>query len=135
MARPRTPSKHLKLRGAFAINPSRSREDPPGRGPFGMPPAELDELEQKAWFKIESEVPEGLLTGSDRILVEMAACLLAEFWRNRKNLKVIREFRQYIGHLGLSGAARAKLDMPAKPKENPFSAFTKKAEAAAKAPH
>ena len=98
-----------------------------------MPPPELDELEQKAWFKIESEVPEGLLTGSDRILVEIAACLLAEFWRNRRNLKVIREFRQFIGHLGLSGAARAKLDMPAKPKENTFQKWAKQVRAASKA--
>lgn len=123
MGRHRKPSNVLDAAGAFKKNPNRSRSDPKTKGEIGRAPAYLSKTEQKAWRDIVKQAPHGVLTGSDRIMVETAARYLAEArdgWSdmsaaNRTGLVGV------MGRLGLSPADRAKIAMPGDDDDDPFA--------------
>ena len=82
MARPRKPTHVLELSGAFQKNPQRRRAreaEPEITLGVGDPPAGLTTLEDAAWREIAQTAHVGILSAGDRIAVEMAARLLAEF--------------------------------------------------------
>lgn len=62
MARPRTPTNVLKLRGAFKKDPARGREredEPIVTEPLGEPPEDWNDWQLKAWANIVSWGAEG----------------------------------------------------------------------------
>ena len=83
MARPRTATAILRARGAFRHDPQRERIDPEPTGQLcTSPPDHLTPEQQKAWQRIVDTAPQKVLYRSDEIMLDLAACLLAEYMRD-----------------------------------------------------
>jgi len=106
----------LEKQGAFRHNPQRRRTPPKGRGKLpGEPPEDLDleRWETKAWKEIVRSIPPGVATGSEIILVEVAARLLGRLRRSVDlNGSQISQLRYILTDLGCSPAARERLGLP-----------------------
>lgn len=121
MGRPRTPSNVLELRGAFAHNPDRRREDAPGAGPFERdPPTHLTPDVVPAWSYLVARLPSVALTSSDEIAVEQAARVLAGLWalanmgplglQTQEFKRLDDSLRQWLIQLGMTIQARTKIN-------------------------
>ena len=133
MARPRTPSNILELRGAFKAHPERAREDAPGAGPFARePPAHLPMPTQRAWCYVVERLPGITLTSSDELAVEQCARTLAAIWDAEARMGPLAAslpaFKQlndalarWLGELGMT--PRARTTFAAAPRERKPSAF------------
>lgn len=117
VARPRTPTNVLRLRGAFRRNPQRARRDPEPAGELGEPPAHLTELELACWRELVAMSAPGVLTAGDRWMVEIAARLMAEY-RSGAEFRPARLTRLHsaLAALGLSPSDRSKV-IPTKPEQ------------------
>lgn len=124
MARPRTPTKILELKGAFKTHPERKRKtEPEPNGKFSpRVPGYLTGAQKKTWREIVKLVPAGVLADADKIHVEVVACLLAEFRLAPDEMETARLGRmtQEMGKLGLNPSARASLVVE-KPKSNKYA--------------
>ena len=124
MARPRTPTNIIDLKGAFKVNPERKRPaEPAPNAPFDLkPPAYLLACQKKTWREVVKRVPAGVLGDADRMHVEIVACLLADFRSLQGAMDTTRIGRltQEMGKLGLNPSARASLVVD-KPKANKYA--------------
>jgi phage terminase small subunit len=124
MARPKTATNILELKGAFKTHPERKRKNEPAGSPIvsATAPAHLSDGQSAAWAEIVAVVPAGVLTGSDSIHLEIVACLLAEFRAEHGLLDTARITRltSEMGKLGLNPSARAGLSVE-KPKVNKYA--------------
>jgi hypothetical protein len=111
MARPRTPSNILELRGSFKKNPQRRRQDAPGAGPVDFkPPAHLPTDVAPAWRWLCERLPKILISRSDEIGIEAAARLLTEVWSQRRpEPRLYAELRAWLRELGMTVQARTKM--------------------------
>lgn len=126
MARPRTATEILKARGAFKKDPQRARVDPePTSGLRKTPPVHLTADQKKAWRRIVKAAPAGVLMNSDEIMLELAACLLAEFQADPGGMQTARLLRleSQLGKFGLSPSDRAKIGVEKPPAPNAFDEF------------
>ena len=118
MARPRKPSPVLKVIGSYDKHPERKREnEPEGVGLFpSEPPKHLSAEIQVTWQEIVAVVPLGVLTGSDKFIVELCAGLLAELRRDPHEMLAARltQLRVALGALGLTPSDKSKLSIPAR---------------------
>ncbi len=123
MARPRTATNILEARGAFKANPNRARPNEPRvSDPFPTTCPDYLTAEQAAcWREVCRLCPAGVLTGADPIVVEIVACLLAEFRRDPDAMQVSRITRltSEMGKIGLTPSSRASLTV-AQPTGNEF---------------
>lgn len=131
MARPRTPSNVLAMRGAFDKNPKRGKErenEPEATGDIGDPPADWDEGVKACWREIVGLIAPGVLGKSDRLAVEMAANLLHQLRQSKWLVPaaVLTRYETLIGKFGMTPSDRSKVSVPKKPDVNPFSALVKK---------
>jgi phage terminase small subunit len=124
MARPKTPSNILQLKGAFDKNPQReNKSEPAGNGDFvAEAPAHLSQAEAACWDEVVGLVPAGVLTGSDLLQVELVAKLLVRFREEGAEMpaQLLTRFSAEMGKIGLSPSSRAGLSV-SKPKTNKFS--------------
>lgn len=124
MARPRKPTNVLELTGAFKKNPQRARKDAETAGPLSSAPAHLGGAALHAWNEIAQHAPLDVLTDSDRIALELAAHLLAQFRDNPVDFpstKLVR-LEALLGKFGMTPADRAKVGGKREaPKGNPFA--------------
>ena len=121
MARPRTPSNVLELRGAFKKHPERRRAAVQPAGEFDTnPPAHLPQEQVRAWRAVVAQIPPGVLTASDGLSVEIMAGLMSRYWLTGE-LDYVKELRMWFGQYGLTGAGREKITAKPKPASNPFS--------------
>jgi phage terminase small subunit len=112
MPRPRTATAILEARGAFKKDPQRKRVDPKPSGELcATPPVHLTPEQQRAWRRIVDTAPAGVLMNSDEIMLEMAACLLAEFQTDPNGMLTARITRLEVqlGKFGLSPSDRARI--------------------------
>ncbi len=112
MARPRTPTKVLKLRGAFEKDPKRGKareNEPPPGGPLGPPPKEFDEAHQARWNEITEWCP--WLEASHRFQVE-AVCRLIVRMRNEFKSADVGILTAALSKLGMNPVDRSKVQMP-----------------------
>lgn len=112
MSRPRTATAILDARGAFKKHPERKRTDPKVSDPFPeTAPETLTPLQVKWWHRVREMIPKGVLTGADQLTVRVCACLAAEYERSPDDMPTARiaQMRGFMGELGLSPSARAKL--------------------------
>ena len=126
MARPRTATAILEARGAFKKDPQRARVDPePTGGLRKLPPANLTADQKKAWNRIVKVAPAGVLMNSDEIMLELAACLLAEFQADPGGMQTARLLRleTQLGKFGLSPSDRARIGVEKSPAPNAFDEF------------
>jgi len=113
MARPRKPSNILEMKGAFRKDPQRRREDPKTEVGLGDAPDYFDDQEEKIWHEIGNSAPEGVLSKSDRICVEMLVPLIVRL-RNRELLKAAeRSFMlSTLTRMGCTPADRSRVAEP-----------------------
>ncbi|WP_250463708.1 MULTISPECIES: hypothetical protein [unclassified Caballeronia] len=111
MARACTPAKVLKMRGFYRRNPSRRREEPHVTKPLGDHPAHFSGAELAAWNDIAHGAPRDVLISSDRVTVQFAARLLADFARRLGKFTAAKLARldAMLGKFGLSPADRSKV--------------------------
>lgn len=126
MARIPQPREVAELKGATRHDPQRYRKVP-AKSAFalGQPPDYMAADAKAGWFELETYAAAGVLTGGDRLVLEVTATLLAEFRRDPSEFSAAR-----LGHLigclarlGLTPADRQKLGTEKPPEENPFNEF------------
>ncbi|MCC4621780.1 hypothetical protein LL965_17500 [Xanthomonas cassavae CFBP 4642] len=126
MARHKQPDELARLKGADKRNPQRyKRQAPKSKVALGQPPDHLPADAAAAWKELEKCAPPGVLTCSDRFVMEIAGSLLAEFRSKGPEFKAAK-YSHLIGclaRLGLTPADRQKLGADKPPKENLFDAF------------
>ena len=124
MARPRTPTNVLDARGAFKKNPQRKRQDADTAGQLTGAPAHLTGAARQAWEEITRCAPRDVLTESDRLALELAAQLLAQFRTDPVEFPAAKLVRleALLGKFGMTPADRAKVGGKKEaPKGNPFA--------------
>ncbi|HEN8733336.1 TPA: hypothetical protein U8207_001723 [Pseudomonas putida] len=125
MARPRKPTNVLELTGAFKKDPQRRREDAEPVGELTAPPAHINGAVLHAWKEIAKYAPRDVLTNSDRLTLELAANLLAQFRTNPLDFPAAKLVRleAMLGKFGMTPADRSKVGGGKKdaPKGNAFA--------------
>lgn len=126
MARPRTASNILELKGAFKRNPSRKRErehEPEAEGDIGPAPEWFSNGARQCWDEIVGLCHRGTLCKADRLIVEHAAHLLELLrtanWIAHPSLLI--RFEAALGKLGLTPADRSKVKAKLAPPKNAFA--------------
>lgn len=126
MARHKQPAELAKLKGADKRNPQRYRKETPKTGKsLGRAPPYLPEEVAAVWKELEKCALPGVLTSSDRFIMEVTSSLLAEFRASRGEF-VAAKYSHLIGclaRLGLTPADRQKLGTEKTPEGNPFDEF------------
>ena len=116
MARPRTPTAILELRGAFKNHPSRLKErkyEPLVLTGLPDPPPRLDKLAASMWLEMKTK---GFwLTSVDRFLVEIAATLMAAYRGDQQKSGDTALLIGVLGKIGFAPKDRGKLNMPETP--------------------
>lgn len=116
MARPRTATNILEMKGAFKHDPQRRRPDEPkvSAAIRKTPPRNLTKEQKACWKEILKLAPEGVLTAADAISVEIVACLLAEYRHDPLLMPASRITRltTEMKTLGLNPSGRASLVVP-----------------------
>ena len=126
MGRHRQPRELAELKGAVRKHPGRYRAVvPPCDVEIGGPPEHMAASAAAAWRELESYSLRGVLKGSDRLMLEIAANLVAEFradpggmMSSRVNILV-----GCLARLGLSPADRQRLGVPPEAAPNEFDIF------------
>ena len=125
MARPRKPTNVLELTGAFKKDPQRRREDAEPVGELTAPPAHINGAVLHAWKEIAKYAPRDVLTNSDRLSLELAANLLAQFRNDPLDFPAAKLVRleAMLGKFGMTPADRSKVGGGKKdaPKGNAFA--------------
>lgn len=111
MARPRLPTAVKEMTGAFIKHPERRPKAEP-KPPAGLGPAprRLSPAQRECWDELVDQAAAGVLTKSDRTIVELAARLMAELWSAAEiaPAKAAR-LESALGRLGLTPADRSRV--------------------------
>jgi phage terminase small subunit len=132
MARPRKPTHLLAISGGLDKNPQRYTDragEPVDDRELGDPPPKLDPAAQAAWREIAQVAPVGVLAQADRLIVELAAMLVAQFRRqgDLMPLPAVTRLQSVLGDLGLTPASRSKVTAAAsKPQAGRFAGIGKR---------
>jgi phage terminase small subunit len=104
------PTAVLQLTGAYKTHPERKRIDPETSS-LGDPPSHLTECEKNAWEELVKSSPLEVLRGSDAQMLEICACLLADFRANRTTITPakIAQLTRSLSTLGRTPIDRARL--------------------------
>jgi hypothetical protein len=113
MARPRTPTAVLELRGAFKNHPSRLRErenEPICTEPLPDPPRRLPKDVKAAWREMKDR---GFwLSSPDQFLVLIAATYMARHRTDECESAETALLIKVLNMIGFSPAERRKLNLP-----------------------
>ena len=113
LARPRTPTAVLELRGAFKNHPSRLRDrklEPLVTTPLPEPPRRLPKPVRSVWVEMGSY---GFcLTSADKFLVEIAATLMSRYRGDELKSADTSLLIGLLNKIGFSPAERRKLNLP-----------------------
>ena len=126
MGRTAQPREVAELKGSTKQNPQRYRREPAkSEYLLGQPPDYMAEDAKAVWFELETYAAKGVLTGGDRLVLEVTSTLVAEFRRNPGEFSAAK-----IGHLigclarlGLTPADRQRIGVEKPKDENPFNDF------------
>lgn len=123
MARHAQPREVAELKGAHKKDPQRYRgETPKANLPLGEAPDHMNGKAQSCWFELSTYALPGVLTGADRVMLEMASNLLAEYRVDPTEFSV-GKYTHLIGLLarfGMSPADRQKLSVDKPKEDNPY---------------
>lgn len=126
MARPKTPTNVLKLRGTLPRHKDRLQQaEPVPTAELGNPPQHLDAAALECWTEIAAICPPGVLTNADRLAVEVTAGLMAQFRKGDMLPAGIGHLRALLGRLGQIPGDRASLNItpPAVAATDPWAEF------------
>lgn len=118
--KPKPPA--LKVVGGNAGKRPINTDAPEGQGDIGEPPKYFRNKDARAiWDEVVAAAPEGVLTGSDRHLVELTCRLLAQ----ARSIPVVdaptaTQLRCCLNEMGMTPSARSRLTVPKAP-SNPFA--------------
>jgi hypothetical protein len=127
MARPRTPTNVLELRGAFNKNPQRKRPNEPKAtgeiGSFALGSCDPAEI----WNELVGSCPQNVLTNADRMALEIAVEYLRQFRTDpmRCSSERVKTLIGLLARFGMTPSDRAKLSLPGndKKEESPWAKF------------
>lgn len=126
MARHSQPREIAELKGQTKVHPERYRKQPPVvEYDLGDAPEHMSLEARKCWVEISTYAPIDVLKGADRISLELAANLLAEYRKDPVEFAV-GKYTHLIGllaRLGMTPADRQKLGTEKKPEGNAFEEF------------
>lgn len=128
MARTRTPTNVLKLRGADKVHPERMAEranEPEAVGDIGEPADNLNEHQKACWHDLVNRCHAGVLCAADAPFMEYAAKVWSQIRLAEEiDPKLGIRFETICARLGMTPADRSKVQV-VKPKENenPFAKF------------
>jgi hypothetical protein len=155
MGRPRKPTRELELSGAFEKHPERKRErenEPKPDGPIGPPPAHwlVDDKAFKfqeygrlvaIWHEIVAQAPPGLLSVSDRTVLEIICGQVDQLRRGLLKPPAKKDLSEMLGTIGCRPDKRPGLKVApgagivtnagnsdSSTKGNEFAAIAKQAE-------
>ena len=118
------PLEIAKLKGAHKKDPQRYRKEvPKSKLPLGEAPAHLTPEAAACWFEISGYSIPGVMTGADRIALEVLSNLLAEYRDDPRGFTAAK-LNQLIGSLGRFGMTpsdRTKLGVEKSKADNPFA--------------
>lgn len=113
MARPRKPTAVLELTGAFKKNPQRKRiHEPQPSGSVGEPPVDFDDYLKALWRDLVRMVPAGVLTISDRWLVELACRTMRDVKKGQALASERNLLLSCLSRMGLTPADRSRIAIP-----------------------
>lgn len=129
MARPRTATNILQLKGAFKKDPQRKADrerEPVPKAGIGPAPKWFKAKEREAWDYLVGIVPHGVLGDSDRAHLEVAARLLA--FSRTVAIELVSDGKlarldSMLGKMGLNPAERSKVKAEQGKPQNPFEAL------------
>lgn len=130
MARPRTPSNVLTLRGSDKKHPERARarsNEPKPDEEIGPAPGHLPSAARICWDEIVRLAHPGTLCSSDRLIVEHGSQLLSELrasdWKVHPTLLI--RWEGFLAKLGMTPSDRSKVSvMKSKPDADPLDEFS-----------
>lgn len=128
MARPRTPSNVLELKGAFKKNPQRKRVNEPNPAKaIGKRPAQSVDPDE-IWDEIIAKCPPNVLTNADELALEIAVEYMRQFRMDpmRCSAERIKTVINLLARFGMTPSDRAKLSLPdsgGKKEEEPWAQF------------
>lgn len=114
MPPPRKPSNILELKGTFKKDPKRRRNPAkPVNAPLGSPPAHLTQQQIDVWNEICRIAPPNILKMTDRMSLELFACLMAEFRADPVLFSSARvaQLMALFGRFGMTPSDREKLSL------------------------
>jgi hypothetical protein len=125
MARPRTPTNILQMRGAFKNHPERLKDregEPKVVEPIGDAPVGFTGDLLQAWKDLVDGCPAGVLTKADRLAVEIAAGLLHRHRVMPLSGSDLSQLTNLLGRFGMTPSDRSKVrvSVPTPSPENPF---------------
>jgi phage terminase small subunit len=127
MARPRTPTALLEVRGAFGKNPKRKRAGEPVAEGEAVKPRFVKGTAARIWREYAPLIAAmGLLKAVDSFNFGVCCCLAAEFDNDHKRMPAnrIAQMWQVGERFGLDAGARAKLAVTAEQKsEDPADKY------------
>jgi phage terminase small subunit len=112
MARHAQPREVAELKGALRKHPERYRKQPPAvKQPIGTAPEYMTPAARACWFELESLAPDKVLTGADRVALEVLSNLLAEYRDDPKQFSTSRitHLVGCLARLGMTPADRQKI--------------------------
>lgn len=127
MARPRTPSNVLELRGAFKKDPQRRRvNEPKPIGEIGGYCAGSTDSKE-IWNEIVAYCAPNVLTVSDRMALEIATQYMSQFRVDPTNFsnERVRALIGLLSKFGMTPSDRAKLSIPNLDAKNDESRWSK----------
>lgn len=98
--------------------------EPSGHGDCDFPP-HLEESLRQYWDEVIGMAPRGVVSGSDRLIVELAARNIQIMRTNPSEMSCQRstELRRCLAELGCTPSSRASLGVLKPKAENPFGEF------------
>lgn len=113
MARPRTPTALLELRGSFKRNPSRGRDrtgEPRPTAPLPGPPNHFTREQKAVWAEVA--LYGTWLTSPDQFMLAIAVVLLDKHRRSDIDYKEVPHLVSALSLLGFNPRDRAKINVP-----------------------
>ncbi len=124
MARHAQPREVAELKGAHKQNPQRYRgEVVKSSTPLGTAPEYMSEDAKAVWFELEAFSLPGVLTGSDRLVMEIVSNMVAEYRRGPDEFPSSKHsvLKGHIATLGLNPSARQQFTTEKPKTDNPFA--------------
>lgn len=127
MGRLKTPTNILEARGSFKKHPERKRGGEPKKiGNVGRAPKWFDEDQRSVWNEFKDLIHKDTLGKSDRPAFEILVTLMHRYrFGTKEGVLPLSsgEFTRLIsllGKFGMTPSDRASINIPGKPKKNPF---------------
>ena len=123
MARIAQPRETAELKGAHKKDPQRYRGEPiKSELPIGDAPKYLAEDSKGVWFELCGLIPDGILTGADRLSFELLCNLTAEYRRSPEDFAVGKyaHLISMFARFGLTPSDRQKFVTDKGKQGNPF---------------